>query len=117
MKAQVALETLITMTAIAAAVLGIMGTYYKVWNAVSTSLEAKRLGYAVALTRDAAQSCSGSGYTVHLPFTIHYRCDGSVVFSVGEQEEKINGVRCGRGVEEGDTRSFSVLNCEFMPIT
>jgi len=73
----VALETLITMTAIAAAVLGIMGTYYKVWNAVSTSLEAKRLDYAAALTRDAAQNCSGSGYTVHLPFLVHYRCASS----------------------------------------
>ncbi len=118
MKAQVALETLITMTAIAAAVFGIMGTYYKVWNAVSTNLEIKRLNYAVALAKDAAQNCSGSGYTVHLPFSIHYRCEGStVIFSLGEKEEKINKIRCGRGAREGETKDFSVLNCEFVPIT
>ncbi len=113
-----ALETLITMTAIAAAILGILGTYYKVWGAVSTNLEAKRLDYVVALAKDAAQNCSGSGYTVHLPFSIHYRCAGSaLIFSLGEKEREIKGIRCGPGVGEGDARDFSVLNCEFVPIT
>lgn len=106
------------MTAIAAAILGIMGTYYKVWDAISTNLEAKRLDYAVALARDAAQNCSGSGYTVHLPFTVNYRCAGSsIVFSLGEKEREIRGIRCGPGAGEGETRDFSVLNCVFVPIT
>ncbi len=118
MRAQVTLETLITLTAMAAAVLAITGAYSKVWDIVSAGLSEKRLNYAVALIEDAAQGCSGSGYEVHLPFRVGYVCtsDG-VTLSIGGEKKKVSGVRCGPGVSEGNASSFSVLNCILRPVT
>ncbi|NPA76179.1 MAG: hypothetical protein GXN93_00280 [Candidatus Diapherotrites archaeon] len=118
MRAQVALDALITATAMAVAVLGIIGAYYKVWNVISDGLAEKRLNYAVALIKDAAQGCSGSEYAVHLPYNIDYKCGTNhVTISIGEKEQKIKGIRCGAGVSSGTTQDISVANCVFRPIT
>jgi hypothetical protein len=117
-RGQVALETLITMTALAAAILGIVGAYAKVWDVMDSTLTQKRLNYVAAMLEDAAQECSGSGYSIYLPFYIIYRCNpNSVTISIGKKDEEIKGIRCGPGAAEGKTKKIKVLNCFFTPVT
>jgi hypothetical protein len=117
-RGQVALETLITMTALAAAILGIVGAYAKVWDVMNDTLAQKRLNYVVAMLEDAAQDCSGSGYSIYLPFYITYRCNpNSVTIAIDKKEEEIKGIRCGPGASEGKTKKVKVLNCVFTPVT